>query len=393
MNEYHRGNDEHGTDCRSSLSVIADVIFWSESLVVSWSESSVIAWLVVGLRHVLHFVGAPEDFDGPSPVDTCRAVIAIVLTLVAYYISFGYRNRRRRRQLSRELQVAQAQLAWLQEKLRLQEEGESDDDERRIGNNETCDGNQNKLGKGNRTREIRIFMDGAFDLMHYGHMNAFRLGRSLGTHLVVGVNSDESITKCKGAPLMNDEERMAMVQSCKFVDEVVPDCPYIMNKDYLDYVIDKYKIDYVIHGDDPCIVDGKDVYEAAKKAGRYRSIPRTEGVSTTDIVGRMLLLTKEHHTQEGKSFLGSQSQFLTTSRMLQLFSKNVRSPEKWMRVIYIDGAWDLFHPGHVAILKAAKEVRPVLISRSCKKPGWSTGDSLSIFLSSYSPPISCNYSL
>ena len=38
----------------------------------------------------------------------------------------------------------------------------------------------------------------AFDLMHYGHMNAFRLGHSLGDELVVGVNSDETILKCKG---------------------------------------------------------------------------------------------------------------------------------------------------------------------------------------------------
>lgn len=37
-------------------------------------------------------------------------------------------------------------------------------------------------------------MDGCFDLMHYGHMNAFRQGKALGTHLVVGVNSDETIT-------------------------------------------------------------------------------------------------------------------------------------------------------------------------------------------------------
>jgi len=41
-----------------------------------------------------------------------------------------------------------------------------------------------------------------------------------------------------------------------------------MNAEYLDYVIRKYNIDFVVHGDDPCIVDGKDVYEAAKAAGR-----------------------------------------------------------------------------------------------------------------------------
>ena len=41
------------------------------------------------------------------------------------------------------------------------------------------------------------------------------------------------------------------------VDEVVQGVPYVMNDEYLNYVIDKYKIDYVVHGDDPCIVDGK----------------------------------------------------------------------------------------------------------------------------------------
>ena len=68
-----------------------------------------------------------------------------------------------------------------------------------------------------------------------------------------------------------------------------------MTAEYLDYVIKNYNIDYVVHGDDPCIVDGKDVYESAKSRGKYQSIPRTEGVSTTDIVGRMLLMTKDHH--------------------------------------------------------------------------------------------------
>ena len=61
--------------------------------------------------------------------------------------------------------------------------------------------------------EVRIWMDGAFDLMHYGHVNAFRQGRALGTHLVVGVNSDESITRCKGPPIMNDQERLAMIEA------------------------------------------------------------------------------------------------------------------------------------------------------------------------------------
>ena len=72
-------------------------------------------------------------------------------------------------------------------------------------------------------KDVRIWMDGAFDMMHYGHMNAFRQGAALGTYLIVGVNSDASITINKGQPVCNDDERLQCVAGCKFVDEVVTD--------------------------------------------------------------------------------------------------------------------------------------------------------------------------
>ena len=89
-------------------------------------------------------------------------------------------------------------------------------------------------------------------VMHYGHMNAFRQvrtaaaracklppvaspahtppqfvgqGRSHGTYLIVGVNSDESILKCKGPPVQNNQERIEAVRACKWVDEVVENVP------------------------------------------------------------------------------------------------------------------------------------------------------------------------
>ena len=62
------------------------------------------------------------------------------------------------------------------------------------------------------TKETTVWMDGAFDVMHFGHANAFRQGRTLGTRLVVGVNSSSTIEQAKGAPpLLTDEERCAAV--------------------------------------------------------------------------------------------------------------------------------------------------------------------------------------
>lgn len=239
--------------------------------------SAPMSFLVNTFNSSLDLLGVPVP-----PTDAEQVAVwiaATVSTLASYYVFFGKRHKRRRQHLYAELREAQLQVARLEEKL-LEAEGEEDSD------------------KGGR--EVRIWMDGAFDMMHYGHMNAFRQGKALGTHLVVGVNSDESIAKCKGPPVMNDQERLTAVEGCKFVDEVVPGVPYVMSAEYLEYVIETYRIDFVVHGDDPCIVDGKDVYEAAKAKGKYRSIPRTEGVSTTDIVGRMLLQSRSHHSLRGE---------------------------------------------------------------------------------------------
>lgn len=77
-----------------------------------------------------------------------------------------------------------------------------------------------------------------------------------------------------------------MVNAVKWVDEVIPDAPYAITEDFMYKLFNEYQIDYIIHGDDPCLLpDGTDAYALAKKAGRYKQIKRTEGVSSTDIVG------------------------------------------------------------------------------------------------------------
>lgn len=93
-----------------------------------------------------------------------------------------------------------------------------------------------------------------------------------------------------------------MVNAVKWVDEVIPDAPYAITEDFMRKLFDEYKIDYIIHGDDPCVLpDGTDAYALAKKAGRYKQIKRTEGVSSTDIVGWYLTAIFIAHHEMGSS--------------------------------------------------------------------------------------------
>ncbi|CAI0388016.1 unnamed protein product [Linum tenue] len=197
-------------------------------------------------------------------------------------------------------------------------------------------------------KRVRVYMDGCFDLMHYGHANALRQAKALGDELVVGVVSDEEIIANKGPPVLSMEERLALVSGLKWVDEVIADAPYAITEQFMNSLFNEHKIDYIIHGDDPCLLpDGTDAYALAKKAGRYKQIKRTEGVSSTDIVG----------TQSHSSHV---SQFLPTSRRIVQFS-NGKGPGPNARVVYIDGAFDLFHAGHVEILRKAKQLGDFLL--------------------------------
>lgn len=74
------------------------------------------------------------------------------------------------------------------------------------------------------------------------------------------------------------------------MNEVIVNAPYAITEEFMNQLFNKHKIDYIIHGDDPCLLpDGTDAYALAKKVGRYKQIKRTEGVSSTDIVGTVLL--------------------------------------------------------------------------------------------------------
>src|SRR5665213_524815 len=68
-----------------------------------------------------------------------------------------------------------------------------------------------------------VFLDGVFDLMHVGHIEAFKRLRTQGEIVVVGVLSDERVTAIKGyaRPIMGEEERLHLVDSVRHIDYAV----------------------------------------------------------------------------------------------------------------------------------------------------------------------------
>ena len=100
-------------------------------------------------------------------------------------------------------------------------------------------------------------------------------------YLMVGVTGDKETHKRKGLTVLSGQERAETVRHCKWVDEVLEDCPWIVTPEFLE----EYKIDYVAHDDIPYSADeGDDIYTPIKKAGKFLVTQRTEGVSTTGII-------------------------------------------------------------------------------------------------------------
>jgi len=84
---------------------------------------------------------------------------------------------------------------------------------------------------------------------------------------------------------MTDKERYESIRHCRWADEVVEDAPWVVNQDFLDL----HAIDYVAHGEDMCYdADGNDTYAFVKSQGRFRTIKRTDGISTSDIILRVV---------------------------------------------------------------------------------------------------------
>ena len=111
---------------------------------------------------------------------------------------------------------------------------------------------------------MRVYADGVFDMFHIGHAKVLEQAKKLfpNTYLIVGVSGDQETIAKKGKIVMNEQERTEIIKHCRWVDEVICPCPWILNMEFLR----KHNIHYVAHDEVPYNSAGSDdIYAEVKK--------------------------------------------------------------------------------------------------------------------------------
>lgn len=115
---------------------------------------------------------------------------------------------------------------------------------------------------------------GTFDLLHYGHLEILKRAKSFGTRLIVGLSTDE-FNNIKGKKSIHSyEKRKEFLESLEYVDLVIPE----NNWEQKEIDVEKYDVDIFLMGD-----DWKGKFDFLNKLCRVEYLPRTEGISTTQL--------------------------------------------------------------------------------------------------------------
>lgn len=134
--------------------------------------------------------------------------------------------------------------------------------------------------------ETVVFTNGCFDILHAGHVQYLQQAAQLGNHLIIGVNTDDSVRRLKGQtrPFNHETDRARLLASLRDVDAVA-----LFGEDTPTELIKKIRPDILVKGGD---------YKKEEVAGREYArtveiLPFKEGYSTTGIVEKIVALVKE----------------------------------------------------------------------------------------------------
>ena len=131
----------------------------------------------------------------------------------------------------------------------------------------------------------RVYVDMVADLFHFGHVEFLKKARALGDYLLVGIHADDIVASYKkGRPILSMEERVNSVAGCRYVDEVVANAPLTVDRSW----IDLHDIHLVVHGDDSSQEQLDYMYKVPMGMGIFCTVPYTAGISTTEIIRRII---------------------------------------------------------------------------------------------------------
>ena len=135
--------------------------------------------------------------------------------------------------------------------------------------------------KGNKI----IFTNGCFDIIHQGHIDYLAKAKDLGDILIIGLNTDKSVSEIKGKnrPIQDQKSRAVILASMQFVDSIVyfsDPTPYELIK--------AIQPDILVKGADykPEEIVGYDIVKA--KGGEIKTLKFLEGYSTSAIEKKIL---------------------------------------------------------------------------------------------------------
>lgn len=153
--------------------------------------------------------------------------------------------------------------------------------------------------KPQKVKPTIVYVDMVADMFHPGHVAFLKKAKAQGDYLIVGLMSDEDAASYKRPPIMTLKERSEMVQSCRYVDEVIEAAPLCITNE----LIDNHLIDVVVHGDDFNPESVSYFYKVAIERGIFKTVPYTQGISTSDLIHRILdrgqeLLNKKVSTKK-----------------------------------------------------------------------------------------------
>ncbi|KII64726.1 Ethanolamine-phosphate cytidylyltransferase [Thelohanellus kitauei] len=205
----------------------------------------------------------------------------------------------------------------------------------------------------NVVKESRnVWVDGCFDILHYGHINLLNNAGVFGQDLIVGIHSDEQIFENKRYPVFKEHERRETLESIRGVSKVVVGAPYVTSPEWME----RYGCHLCVHGDDHiCCANGKDPYELVKQVNRYQEVKRTETVSTTEIISRFLFNKKceKPCSESHKAMI-----FRTYRSYIQRPFKQAKFGQN---VVYVGGVFEILHPRLVNYFRELKNANNYLI--------------------------------